>query len=144
MVGNYFEAQDLTQETFLAAWRNLGRFDGRHEKAWLCRIAANKCTDFLRQRQTPFPEDEQALLALTDNAPDPERQVIESEVRQELRAACLELKEPYRSVALAHFVEERSAQEIARQKGENLKTVQTRIYRARDQLKILLGKERVR
>ena len=35
MVGNYFEAQDLTQETFLSAWSALDRFDGQHEKAWL-------------------------------------------------------------------------------------------------------------
>lgn len=141
MVGNYFEAQDLTQETFLAAWRNLERFDGRNEKAWLCRIAANKCTDHLRRRQVQSVDDEQALLSLPDTAPDPERQVLESEVRDGLRSACLRLKEPYRSVAVAYFIEERSFQEIARKTGENPKTVQTRVYRARDQLKKLLGKE---
>ena len=43
IVGDYFEAQDLTQETFLAAYRNLGSFDGTNEKAWLTRIATNKC-----------------------------------------------------------------------------------------------------
>ena len=63
MVGNYCEAQDLTQETFLAAWRALDRFDGQYEKAWLCRIAANKCTDFLRRRQLQLvPDGEEAML----------------------------------------------------------------------------------
>ena len=62
MVGNYFEAQDLTQETFLSAWGALDRFDGQHEKAWLCRIAANKCTDFLRRRRLQLvPDGEEAL-----------------------------------------------------------------------------------
>lgn len=145
MVGNYFEAQDLTQETFLSAWRALPRFDGQHEKAWLCRIAANKCTDYLRRKKLQLlPEGEEALLLVPDETPDPERQVLESEVQEALQSACETLKEPYRSAALAYFVEERSFQEIADDTGQNLKTVQTRVYRARAQLKKLLGKERVK
>ena len=90
MVGNYCEAQDLTQETFLAAWRALERFDGQYEKAWLCRIAANKCTDFLRRRQLQLvPDGEEAMLTVPDAAPDPERRVVESDVLDQLRAACL-------------------------------------------------------
>ena len=144
MVGNYFEAQDLAQETFLSAWRALDRFDGQHEKAWLCRIAANKCTDFLRRKKLQvLPEGEEALLLLPDDTPDPERQVLESEVEKELRCACEGLKEPYRSTAIAYFVEERSFQEIADDTGQNLKTVQTRVYRAKAMLKQLLRKERV-
>lgn len=138
-------AEDLTQETFLSAWRALPRFDGQHEKAWLCRIAANKCTDFLRRKKLQLlPEGEEALLLVPDETPDPERQVLESEVQEALQSACETLKEPYRSAALAYFVEERSFQEIADDTGQNLKTVQTRVYRARAQLKKLLGKERVK
>lgn len=144
MVGNYFEAQDLTQEAFLSAWSALDRFDGRHEKAWLCRIAANKCTDFLRRRRLQLvPDGEEALPYVPDTAPDPERQVLESEVQEELKAACETLKEPYRSTALRYFVEERSFQEIAGETGENLKTVQTRVYRAKTQLRKRIRKEQV-
>ena len=145
MVNNYFEAQDLAQETFLSAYLALDRFDGAHEKAWLCRIAANKCPDYLRrQRMQLVPDGEEAMLALPDEAPDPERQVLEDEVQEELKAACETLKEPYRTAALRYFVEEMSFGEIAEQTGQNVKTVQTRIYRAKAQLKKLLGKERVR
>lgn len=145
MVNNYFEAQDLAQETFLSAYLALDRFDGAHEKAWLCRIAANKCTDYLRRQRMQFvPDGEEAMLALPDEAPDPERQVLEDEVQEELKAACETLKEPYRTAALRYFVEEMSFGEIAEQTGQNVKTVQTRIYRAKAQLKKLLGKERVR
>ena len=145
MVNNYFEAQDLAQETFLSAYLALDRFDGAHEKAWLCRIAANKCTDYLRrQRMQLVPDGEEAMLALPDDAPDPERQVLEDEVQEELKSACEELKEPYRTAATAYFVEEMSFGEIAEQTGQNVKTVQTRIYRAKAQLKKRLGKERVR
>ena len=144
MVGNYFEAQDLCQETFLSAWRALPRFDGQHEKAWLCRIAANKCTDFLRRKQLQLVgEGDEALLSLPDQAPDPERQVLDREVRDALQRACEGLKEPYRSTALAYFLEERTFQDIALDTGQNLKTVQTRVYRAKAMLKDLLRKERV-
>lgn len=144
MVGSYFEAQDLTQETFLSAWTALDRFDGQHEKAWLCRIAANKCTDFLRRRKLQLvPDGEEALPFVPDSAPDPERQVLDQEVQEELQSACETLKEPYRSTALLYFVEERSFQEIAQDTGQNLKTVQTRVYRAKAQLKKLIRKEQV-
>ena len=41
-VGNPFDAEDLTQEVFLSAYKNLSRFDGTYEKAWLSKIAVRK------------------------------------------------------------------------------------------------------
>ena len=61
----------------------------------------------------------------------------------QLRAACEALKEPYRSTALLYFVRERSFQEIADDTGQNLKTVQTRVYRAKAQLKKMIRREQV-
>ena len=49
MTGDHFAAEDLTQETFLSAYRHKEEFDGKNEKAWLCRIASNKCIDYSRQ-----------------------------------------------------------------------------------------------
>ena len=46
---NYFDAEDLTQDTFLSAYKNIARFDGKNEKAWLARIATNKCLDFKKR-----------------------------------------------------------------------------------------------
>ncbi|MER5643577.1 sigma-70 family RNA polymerase sigma factor [Streptosporangium sp. NPDC002524] len=51
MLGSFDEAEDLTQETFLRAWRNLGGFEGRSTfRAWLYRIATNACLDVLGGR----------------------------------------------------------------------------------------------
>ena len=60
MTGDYFAAEDLTQETFLSAYRHKEEFDGKNEKAWLCRIASNKCIDYSRQaaRRMVPTEDE--------------------------------------------------------------------------------------
>lgn len=41
-------AQDLTQETFLSAWRSMDRCPAGYEKQWLARIASNKAKDYLR------------------------------------------------------------------------------------------------
>ena len=49
MSGDYFAAEDLTQETFLSVYEHLDSFDGRNEKAWICRIASNLCIDYRRQ-----------------------------------------------------------------------------------------------
>ena len=43
-----FDAEDLTQEVFLSAYKNLSRFDGTYEKAWLSKIAVRKCLDYLK------------------------------------------------------------------------------------------------
>ena len=58
------DAQDLTQETFLAAWRNMSRCPVGYEKQWLARIASNKAKDYLRSawaRRMNTPGD--AVLA---------------------------------------------------------------------------------
>ena len=53
------DAQDLTQETFLAAWRSIDRCPPGFEKQWLARIASNKAKDYLRsawvRRERPKP-----------------------------------------------------------------------------------------
>lgn len=144
MIGNYFTAEDLAQDTFVAAYTHLEHFDGQHEKAWLCRIAVNKCLDFLKKESHYTSSDSNALLQSLADTENVEGQVLEKEVAQELQSACAGLKEPYRSVAIAHFCEEKSVSEIAQEQEKNSKTIQTQICRARAKLQKLYGRRRNR
>ena len=136
---NYFSAEDLAQETFMAAYRNLNRFDGRNPKAWLVKIAANKCKDYLKSPKNQ-PSGEMLDL-LADARGSPEEQFLEEDAAGQVKRLCESLKEPYRLVALAYFCEEQKLSELARQTGENLKTLETRLQRAKKLLRTLWKEE---
>lgn len=143
LTGDYFAAEDLTQETFLAAFQHLEQFDGEFEKAWLARIAANKCTDYQRaaaRRMIPT-EETQLPVEQTKQKDDPLEQVMNLEILQELELKCKALSPPYHEVALQHFVHGKTAIEIAEVCGDSVNTVKTRIRRARDMLRKTYGKE---
>ena len=143
LTGDYFAAEDLTQETFLSAYRHMEEFDGQLEKAWLCRIASNKCVDYLRaaaRRIVPVAEEDMPDRADTSQE-EPLGRVLNQELLAELKAACEALKPPYREVALAHFSEGKTAGEIAAESKAAVSTVKTRLYRAREMLKKTIGKE---
>ncbi|MCM1158088.1 MAG: sigma-70 family RNA polymerase sigma factor [Bacteroidales bacterium] len=139
---NPFDAEDLTQDVFLSAYRNLAHFDRTYEKAWICKIASRKCLDFLKSAGRRVLPTEDTYLENAGETPSVEDTYLEADTLNSLLAACNRLKPPYAQVARMHFYEERSAGEIAHMTGSNIKTVQTRIYRAKSMLKKLLQKER--
>lgn len=138
MTRDYFEAEDLAQETFISAYKNLDKFDGRSMKAWLTAIAANKCKDYLKNsaRRT-VPVEEDAFKNVSDRADLPDEVLLKDEAIGKMKALCQKLKEPYRTVAIEHFYENRSIEEISTASRVNQKTLQTQIYRAKTMLREL-------
>ena len=143
LTGDYFAAEDLTQETFLSAYRHMETFDGQAEKAWLCRIASNKCMDYMRaakRHAVPVAEEE-----IPEQAANPQEEplgrVLNQELLAEFEAACNALKSPYREAATEHFIRGKPAAQIAEETKVGVNTVKTQIYRARELLKKSLGKE---
>ena len=142
MTADYFASEDLTQETFLSAYSHLGDFDGKNAKAWLCRIATNKCLDYLQsavRRNIPTEDVGGDEVVIYDRTP--ENTLLEEEVRQTLLDRCRSLKSPYDEIAKAYYYDELDAAEIAAQRGMKLKTVQTQIYRARSMLRKMYDRE---
>ena len=141
--GNPFDAQDLTQDTFLAVYKHLGTFDRMYERAWICRIASNKAIDYIksRKRLEECHEDEY-FTEVADPGDGPEEVYLQKEAKELVLSVCNQLQSPYREVAYEHFYLEKPMPQIAREKETNLKTIQTRVYRARAQIRKLLEKQR--
>ncbi len=141
-VGDYFIAEDPTQETLISAYTHLDPFDGEKKKAYLARIASNKCIDYLRsagRRMIATPEEE--MPEESSERDELVNSVMNKEILANLEEVVDNLPPPYREVARLYFVEDKSAKEIAFETGIPLKTVQTRIYRARDLVKQKIRKE---
>lgn len=136
MTNHYFDAQDLTQETFLAYYQSLDRFDGVHEKAFLTKIATNKCLDYLKRadRRT-IPAEDDTIVSHMAAAPPVERQVLEEIVQEELRELCRSLSPPYGQIAEKYFCQGKTAKQISLETGGKLKTIQTQVGRARKKLR---------
>lgn len=142
MTGDYFAAEDLTQETFLAAYQHWKDFDGSAEKSWLCRIACNKCTDYLRSAERrAVPTENEEIPEQADEAEDPFHICSGKEVLKHLSLTIDRLPDTYRETAKKYFLGGITAAEIAATENRNLKTVQTQICRARQILKKQIRKE---
>lgn len=116
---------------------------GDNEKAWLCRIATNKSIDYLRSaRRRESPTEDLFFEQQSGEKESPEEICLEREVKERLLEYCGRLKPPYDEIAKSVYYDEKKADEIAKERNENVKTVQTQIYRARNMLRKIYGKER--
>lgn len=142
ITGDYFLAEDITQETFLAAYRHYHEFDGKNEKAWISRIAANRSIDALKKadnRSIPTPVEE--MPERESRGQDPQKTVETKDVVLRVKEACSDLPEAYREISIMYFINGMTSADISEKTGINSSTVQTRIRRARELLKKSVRKE---
>lgn len=139
---NYFDAEDLAQQTFLAAYQNYERFDGNNFKAWLTTIAANKCKDYLKSKtRTNVSLSEKEYESLKDHGDSPEETVVKKNTIERIYRLCNKLKEPYRTVAISYFCKDIKLSHLAKETGKNIKTLETQLYRSKKLLKDLWKEE---
>ena len=146
MTGSPADAEDVVQETFLRAYRQIGRFESRANfGTWLHRIAVNCSIDLIRSR--PHREaahdatdlEEFIGAEVTEAAPDsPERLMLSSEVQTRIQAAMGSLSHMERAAfALRHF-EGHSIEEISRLLGSKTSATKHSIFRAVRKMRVAL------
>ena len=139
MVGNQAEAEDLAQETFLAAFKALLTFRADAKfSTWLYRIASNKCKDWLRVKRPgqglqDVDADEQLDLHVAENR-TPENLLSQQEVAQELEQAIQRLPPLYREAFVLKHLEGLSYEEMEAILGVSGDTLKMRVYKGRVQL----------
>ncbi|HEX6716918.1 MAG TPA: sigma-70 family RNA polymerase sigma factor [Pyrinomonadaceae bacterium] len=147
MLGREEDARDATQETFLAAFRNLRNFRGEAKvSSWLHRIAVNQCISRQRRskvRSESALEDEQETHASSFAMPLSYSPAHVVEGRQEtvaVRRAVNSLPVELRQVVVMKEFEELTFREIAEALDLPLSTVKSRLYTAMKQLQMRLQK----
>jgi RNA polymerase sigma-70 factor (ECF subfamily) len=143
-IGDPDEAMDLTQESFVAGFAALSRYDtDRPFRIWIARIALNKCRDWGRRRTVrAFFARALPLESAHDVASDGPAPDAEAADRAELarvRTAMSRLPPNLREILILRGVEELSQAETAELLRISEKTVETRLYRARAKLRAMLG-----
>jgi len=148
LTGSEQEAQDVTQQTFLSAVKNLSGFrEASSFSTWLTAIAANAALKMVRKRRglptTSLDEatepDEDGQIPhpeyIADWRETPDRLAQRAETHQLLDAAIAELGAGYRAVFLLRDVESLSVRDTARELGISPGNVKVRLLRARLQLR---------
>ncbi len=148
ILGDNDSAEDATQETFISAYRAVGRFKGDGFRAWVLRIASNTCLDMIRSRKrrpsvsldAAYPtsgEEEAPALTVpeTDLSVDPESSVLRSEVVDAIEKGLQTLPDDQRIAIVLVDVQGLSYEEAAAAAGANIGTIKSRINRARGRMR---------
>jgi RNA polymerase sigma-70 factor (ECF subfamily) len=139
ILGGGAEAEDVAQETFVAAFRGLGSFQfGSKFSTWLYRIAVNKCTDALRARRSTVvsldaEEDGQSRWEPVDDE-TPYFELEQAELAGALDEALRALPHLYREAFVLKHVEGLGYDEMSVVTGVNRDTLKMRVYKARTRL----------
>jgi RNA polymerase sigma-70 factor, ECF subfamily len=132
--GHRHEAEEVVQETFLRAWRNIGRFEGRSQFfTWLYRIGVNEARRSQERRRTrpqsaPLAD---AAIQVPDEREAPEARAEAHELRRALEAAILALPLDYRMPLVLRDVEGLSTAQAAAVMDLGEAAFKSRLHRAR-------------
>jgi RNA polymerase sigma-70 factor (ECF subfamily) len=138
------DAQDVTQEACLRAFRFFDGYQGGNMRAWLLTIVRNTCYTWLHQNRAPgFAEvfDEEIHSAEFSGSANPENQTLASADKETLQRALEELPEVFREALVLREMEGMSYREIADAMSVSLGTVMSRLARARTRLRQSLSVE---
>ncbi len=137
------DAEDVTQEVLLLIYRSLPECRLEGLKTWMTRIAVNRAIDFKRSRArrpvelTGASDEDYAerSLGMDAAAPAAEQVALRQERLERVREQIELLPGNYREVVNAYYMKDKSYEQIAEETGLELKSVESRLYRARNWMK---------
>jgi RNA polymerase sigma-70 factor (ECF subfamily) len=145
MTGNPHDAEDVVQETFLRAYRQLGRFESRANfGTWLHRIAVNCSIDLIRSRKHQESGADAADLEHFEGAAEdrvdrsPERLMLSTEVQERVGAAMASLSHMERAAFVLRHFEGQSIEEISRALGLKANAAKHSVFRAVRKMRLAL------
>ncbi len=134
ILGHRHDAEDVTQEVFLRAFRSLAGFDStRAIQPWLLTIAVNRCRTHLGLRKT-----RPCSIDYSDETMDTRPPDHDSDLAEELQRAIETLREDYRVCFVLFHDQQLSLPEISAIIGSPVGTIKTWLHRARKQLAVYL------
>src|SRR5215211_4653238 len=146
MTGNEQDAEDVVQESFLRAYRQLGRFESRADfGTWLYRIVSNCSVDLMRSKQARHDQvrgdslDEAAVDLPAADVPGPERMAQSAEIERRVQDALRELSPLERAAFTLRHYEGRSIDEISATLGLGTSAAKHSVFRAVKKLRAALA-----
>jgi len=145
MTGNEQDAEDVVQESFFRAYRQLGRFESRANfGTWLYRIVANCSVDVMRARQSRHDQSRGESLEVVVALPaseghGPERLAQSAEIAKQVTDALRELSALERAAFTLRHHEGRSIQEISQLLGIGTSAAKHSVFRAVKKLRVALA-----
>jgi RNA polymerase sigma-70 factor (ECF subfamily) len=143
MVGDSDRAADITQDTFIKAYRKLDTVtDETSTRSWLYRIATNTAIDEMRRRRhfTPMGDDE-GHHQQPDHRPGPEAQVMGGMLDERIQRSLMRLRPNHRQCLVLSDLEDMNAQQIGEVMGLSYGAVRTLLCRARGEMRRHLATE---
>jgi RNA polymerase sigma-70 factor, ECF subfamily len=144
ITGNEQDAEDVVQESFIRAYRQLNRFEARaHFGTWLHRIVANCSVDLIRSRRSRYDHASTDDLGMTEQpeaeGADPERLAASAQIERRVAAALTALSPLERAAFTLRHYEGRSIAEIGKTLGLGTSATKHSVFRAVRKLRMALG-----
>jgi len=155
MTGNRDDAEDLTQEAYLRAYRSFSTYNRQLPfEGWFFRILSNLFIDLMRRRPKQKPlsldqpmgdeeNEDNLLLQIPDEEANPERALMDQVMDERLQASLTALPDVFRKAVMLCDIEGKTYEEIAEIMGSSIGTVRSRIHRGRTMLRRLMNAKEV-
>lgn len=129
------EAEDAVQEVFIKIFNSLPNYENQGLKTWMTRIAVNHAIDMKRKRMRRLEDVAEVTEFLLPDQTTVEGVLLQKEQQQLVRERLKCLPKNYRDVIYGFYIDEKSYQQLADEQNVQVKTIEMKLYRARQWIK---------